>query len=170
VLGVDVGLAGACAVVGLEANGPHVIAVTDMPVVGVGARRRVDAIALQEWLLETGPNHAIVEAAQAFPRQGTASIFRYGRAAGVAEGVIAACGISIEYVSPAQWKRAFHLSADKEASRALAIARFPSAHEFFQRKRDHGAAEACLLALYGLQTALRIKPVEVLIAGVDHGL
>jgi len=97
------------------------------------------------------------EASQAFPRQGVASVFRYARAAGVAEGVIAACGISIEYVSPAHWKRAFHLSADKEASRALAIARFPDAHAFFTRKRDHGAAEACLLALYGAQTVLRIK-------------
>jgi len=158
ILGVDVGLTGACAVVELRADGPYVIAVTDMPVTGVGARRRVDAIALQEWLLETKPNHAIVEASQAFPRQGTASIFRYGRAAGVAEGVIAACGISIEHVSPAHWKRAFHLSADKEASRALAIARFPDAHAYFKRKRDHGAAEACLLALYGAQTVLRIKP------------
>ena len=158
ILGVDVGLTGACAVVELGADGPHVIAVTDMPVTGVGARRRVDAIALQEWLLETKPNHAIVEASQAFPRQGTASIFRYGRATGVAEGVIAACGISIEHVSPAHWKRAFHLSADKEASRALAIARFPDAHAFFARKKDHGAAEACLLALYGAQTVLRIKP------------
>ena len=158
ILGVDVGLTGACAVVELRADGLHVLAVTDMPIVGVGARRRVDAIALQEWLLETGPNHAIVEASQAFPRQGVASVFRYARAAGVAEGVIAACGISIEYVSPAHWKRAFHLSADKEASRALAIARFPDAHAFFARKKDHGAAEACLLALYGAQTVLRIKP------------
>jgi len=157
ILGVDVGLTGACAVVEVRADGPHVIAVTDMPVVGVGARRRVDAIGLQKWLIEVGPNHAIIEAAQAFPRQGTASIFRYGRAAGVAEGVIAACGISIEYVSPAHWKRAFHLSADKEASRAFAIARFPDAHAFFARKKDHGAAEACLLALYGVQTVLRIK-------------
>jgi crossover junction endodeoxyribonuclease RuvC len=157
ILGVDVGLTGACAVIELRADGPHVRAVTDMPVVGVGARRRVDAIALQEWLLETSPNHAIVEASQAFPRQGTASIFRYGRAAGVAEGVIAACGISIEYVSPAVWKRAFHLSADKEASRALAIGRFPDAHAYFTRKKDHGAAEACLLALYGAQTVLRAK-------------
>jgi len=97
ILGVDVGLTGACAAVEVRADGPHVVAVIDMPVTGVGTRRRVDAIALQEWLLEVGPNHAIVEAAQAFPRQGTASIFRYGRAAGVAEGVIAACGISIEY-------------------------------------------------------------------------
>jgi hypothetical protein len=49
------------------------------------------------------------------------------------------------------------LSADKEASRALAIARFPDAHQFFQRKRDHNAAEACLLAFYGLQNALRTE-------------
>src|SRR6516165_4354048 len=55
ILGVDVGLTGACAVVELRADGLHVLAVTDMPIVGVGARRRVDAIALQEWLLETGP-------------------------------------------------------------------------------------------------------------------
>ena len=56
-------------------------------------------------------------------------------------------------------------SADKEASRALAIARFPDAHAYFARKRDHGAAEACLLALYGAQTVLRIKPdVETSVA------
>jgi crossover junction endodeoxyribonuclease RuvC len=158
ILGVDTGLTGACAVVELGADGPRVIAITAMPVVGVGARRRVDAIGLQQWLLETGPNHAIIEAAQAFPRQGTASIFRYGRAAGVAEGVIAACGIPIEYVSPAHWKRVFRLSADKEASRAFAIARFPDAHAYFARKRDHGAAEACLLALFGARIMFQFHP------------
>jgi len=158
VCGFDCGLSGACAGIELHASGVRIITVTDMPVTGVGSKRRVDAIGLQQWLLEVGPHHAVIETAQPFPRQGVSSIFRYGRAAGVVEGVVAVCGIPIEYVSAAHWKRTLHLSADKEASRALAIARFPDAHAFFARKGDHGKAEAALLALFGAQSVLRAKP------------
>jgi len=52
------------------------------------------------------------------PRQGVASAFKYGRAAGTIEAVIACLGIPTVLVEPSKWKRAFHLNSDKEASRS----------------------------------------------------
>jgi crossover junction endodeoxyribonuclease RuvC len=52
-------------------------------------------------------------------------------------------------VSPAVWKKHFKLPADKEASRALALPLFPATAEHFARKKDHGRAEAALIARYG---------------------
>jgi crossover junction endodeoxyribonuclease RuvC len=52
-------------------------------------------------------------------------------------------------VSPAQWKRAMHLTSDKEQSRARALETFPVCAHHFARKKDHGRAEAALIALYG---------------------
>jgi len=72
---------------------------------------------------------------------------------GVAKGVIGAAGIRRVDVSPGKWKRHFGLSADKEAARALAISQWPKS-EHFRRKKDHGRAEAALLALYGAQTQM----------------
>jgi crossover junction endodeoxyribonuclease RuvC len=52
------------------------------------------------------------------------------------------------YVTPGKWKRFYGLSAEKEKSRELAIQTWP-ASDAFRRKKDHGRAEAALLALYG---------------------
>jgi crossover junction endodeoxyribonuclease RuvC len=40
---------------------------------------------------------------------------------------------------------------DKERARQLALEKFPGAHAALSRRRDHGRAEASLLALYGLR-------------------
>jgi crossover junction endodeoxyribonuclease RuvC len=66
-------------------------------------------------------------------------------------GVIAAAGIPLHLVSPAKWKRAYGLDADKEKSRALALRLWPARADLFGRKRDHGRAEAALIARYGAE-------------------
>jgi crossover junction endodeoxyribonuclease RuvC len=55
-------------------------------------------------------------------------------------------------VEPAVWKR-FHglRGGDKEAGRQRALMLFPSAHALLARKKDHGRAEAALIALAGLR-------------------
>lgn len=47
------------------------------------------------------------------------------------------------------------LDADKERARALAIRLWPASRHF-ERKRDHGRAEAALLARFGAETLLPI--------------
>ena len=70
VLGVDPGVHGGLAIIATDGNCvPQVIAAIDVPLVGVKAKERVDVIALQEWLLQNGPDHALIERGQAMPRQ-----------------------------------------------------------------------------------------------------
>src|SRR6266852_1275828 len=69
-LGVDVGLSGAAAIL-IEIDGAvTVVSAIDIPIIGGGAARRVNVLALQEWLLSHGPAFAFCERAQSMPRQG----------------------------------------------------------------------------------------------------
>jgi crossover junction endodeoxyribonuclease RuvC len=165
-VGVDPGITGGLAVVKLMESGPRLIDVGDIPTVGTGAKQRLDAIALQELLLRFGPHVAFIERAGSMPRQGIASAFRYGRAVGAIESVIAANGIPMELIEPSVWKRALHLPGkDKEAARQLALQLFPDKHPLLARKKDHGRAEAALIALVGLrrgESGGRIEPTAEL--------
>jgi len=64
--------------------------------------------------------------------------------------VIACCAIPLTIVEPSIWKK-FHTlrGGDKEAGRQRALQLFPSAHALLARKKDHGRAEAALIALAG---------------------
>ena len=147
VMGCDPGASGAVAF--YYTNDIHLIAAYDVPIIG----KEINATALAEIISHHNPDLAVVESVHAMPKQGVSSSFNFGVAYGVAKGVIGAAGIRRIDVSPAKWKRHFGLSADKEAARALAISQWPKS-EHFRRKKDHGRAEAALLALYGAQTQL----------------
>jgi crossover junction endodeoxyribonuclease RuvC len=147
-LGVDCGLSGALAVLELVNDMPTLIDAIDMPVMGVGAKRRVDVIAAAEWIAKYGPSSAFIERAQAMPRQGSSSGFHYGRSTGAIETVVALQRIPITFVEASGWKRKLHLrGGDKESARALALQKFPQQHALLSRKKDHGRAEAALIAL-----------------------
>ena len=160
VLGVDPGIHGGLALVEInDGAAPALLEAIDIPTVGVKAKERIDVLALRTWVMARQPQHAFIERTQAMPKQGSSSGFKYGRATGAIEAVIACCEVPITVVEPAVWKKAHHLrGGDKEGARQRALELFPSAHALIARKKDHGAAEACLLALYGAQTVLRIKP------------
>jgi crossover junction endodeoxyribonuclease RuvC len=117
-LGIDPGLSGAAAIL-VEVNGAvTVVSAIDIPIIGDDTSRRVNALALQEWLLRHGPAFAFCERAKSMPRQGVSSTFRYGRSAGGIETTIQLCGIPRELVEPTKWKKFFTLvGKDKEASR-----------------------------------------------------
>jgi crossover junction endodeoxyribonuclease RuvC len=147
-LGIDPGINGGLAVI----ESAKVIDAIDVPVIGSAAKERVDGIAIREWIEEHRPSFAFIERAGAMPKQGSSSGFKYGRAAGALEATIALSGIPIQIIEPAVWKRALRLSGkDKEAARQRALELFPAAHALLARKRDHGRAEAILIAMYGLQ-------------------
>jgi crossover junction endodeoxyribonuclease RuvC len=149
VLSVDPGLNGGAAV--LSSRG-DILANFDLPTIGDGARRRVDAANLADAFREHGPYaFAIVEQVGAMPGNGVSSMFRFGQAYGTILGVVGALAIPVRHVSPAKWKKALGLNAEAEASRARAIETWPTHADMFARKRDHNRAEAALLALYALR-------------------
>jgi crossover junction endodeoxyribonuclease RuvC len=147
ILGADPGIHGGLAIVAIG-NGiaPQLVDAIDIPITGVGAKERVDVLALRAWLATHQPQHALIERAQAMP--GASSGFKYGRAVGAIEGVVACCEIPLSIVEPTMWKKFHRLcGGDKEAGRQRALQLFPAAHALLARKKDHGRAEATLIAL-----------------------
>jgi crossover junction endodeoxyribonuclease RuvC len=144
-LGIDPGITG-----GIAFLYPDRIEAHDIPVVDGS----VDVDTLVRLVRERAPRLAIVEKAQAMPKQGVVSVFKYGTAFGALCAVTALCEIPTYLVSPRKWKNHFGLDADKEKSRALAIRLWPGCG-LFERKRDHGRSEAALLARYGAEVIER---------------
>jgi crossover junction endodeoxyribonuclease RuvC len=124
ILAIDPGLAGAGAI--LDTRG-DLFEVFDLPTIGAGAQRRVNAANLADLIREHGPYAlAIVEQVGARPAQRVSSMFRFGQAYGTILGVIGALAIPIRHVSPAKWKRLLGLNSDGETSRARAIETWPA--------------------------------------------
>ena len=149
-LGIDPGLSGAAAILEVD-NGvnPRIRDAINLPVIGVGAGARIDALALSQWITLHKPDHVFVERSQPMPRQGISSTFRYARATGMIEAVITVLKIPMTTIPPASWKRFHHLGSDKEQSRQRVLELFPASHALFARKCDHQRSEAVLIALFG---------------------
>jgi len=146
VLGVDPGLQGALA----TWDGKELV-VIDVPI--VKARKRGNEInlpALADLVAQLAPFDAsYVERNSVRPKEGISSAQKNGLVAGTLLGCVIMCCRQIHRPTPAQWKKVMKLTKDKEYSRTKAIEEFPTYHHFFARKKDHGRAEAALLALYG---------------------
>ncbi len=144
ILAVDPGLTGAFAFY-FPTQGA--ITADPMPVAGGD----IDAATLAARIAQMRPDLAIVEHVASRPGQGVSSVFKFGCGFGMVRGVIAASGVPLHLVSPAKWKRHFGLDSDKEKSRALALRLWPGRSDLFGRKRDHGRAEAALLARFAAE-------------------
>lgn len=148
IIGIDPGITGAVAILNDDGSFHGVF---DMPVIQPGKRKRINSSGLARLIEENMSEFvavAYIEQVGAMPGQGTASMFSFGHAAGVADGVLAALSIPIEYVTPQTWKKNYSLNGkDKEASRAKGIQLYPQAS--LARKKDVGRAEAILIARYG---------------------
>jgi crossover junction endodeoxyribonuclease RuvC len=145
ILGADPGISGAIAFYWSEAA-DRVIAEDFKTVAG-----QLDAYALAERIQQMGPDLAVVERVGAMPGQGVSSTFKFGRATGALDGILATLRIPVHFVSPSIWKKYWKLDKDKEKSRALAIQLFPVCANHFSRKKDHNRAEAALIARYGAE-------------------
>jgi crossover junction endodeoxyribonuclease RuvC len=146
ILGVDPGITGAIAFYFPETSG-RVVAL-DLPI----ADGEISAPLVADLIRTYAPSLAIIERVSAMPGQGVVSMFNFGRAYGDVRGVIGALSIPVHFATPQKWKRHFRLSSDKEEARALALRLFPSCADHFKRKKDHGRAEAALIARYGAET------------------
>ena len=149
ILGIDPGLSGALGFYFPAV--PDRATAEDLPVAG----NEIDAATLACRIEQMNPDVAIVERVSARPGQGVSSTFKFGTAYGTVRGVLGALLVPMHLVTPSPWKRHYRLSADKEQARALALRLFPATAECFQRRRDHGRAEAALIARYGAEALLR---------------
>jgi hypothetical protein len=135
VLGVDPGIHGGLAIVEIsDGTAPQLVDAIDIPTVGTAAKERVDAIALASWITTHRPQHALIERANGRRAGGSARLLRDSSDCGRAYGV--------EEISSA--------AGDKESSRQRALRLFPNAHTLLARKKNHGRAEAALIALTGI--------------------
>ena len=152
IVGIDVGIKGAIALL----NGDHLVWVKDMPtvtkVVGGRKRTRIDARTLYEMIEDQHIDHAFIEIVGAMPNQGVTSMFAFGQASGIAEGVCACVTPNVTGVRPQTWKKHFKLGSDKVQSRLLASHLFAEHADRFNRVKDDGRAEAALIGLWGCET------------------
>jgi crossover junction endodeoxyribonuclease RuvC len=158
VIGCDPGLTGALA----RIDDGKLMEVVEIPTNAKGARtgtvkNEVNAAALSDLLREWSrdwPDDAmfVIERVGAMPGQGIASTMSLGDTIGCIRGVVAARGYPLHWVTPQRWKKHYGLQADKELARARAIELYPGVD--LKRKKDHGKAEAILIARYGWE-ALR---------------
>jgi crossover junction endodeoxyribonuclease RuvC len=152
VLGIDPGVRGGWAVV--DATG-GLLSAGDLPTAGEAAREMVSGPLLAAVVRGFDPTFAVIERVGAMPGQGVSSMFKFGRAVGTVEGVLGACGVRVLYVQPTVWKRAYGLPSDKEPARQRAVELWPAAASLhFSRKKDHGRAEAALIAAWGRRVAI----------------
>ena len=146
---VDIGVTGAIAFqIGGEAS------VEDIPnfihKVGKKNRTEVDQAALAELLLANLNSDSLVLLERVGPRphDGAIQSFKFGRTAGILEGILVAAGVKAKYVTPQSWKKKFQLSADKNESLDLARTLFPELAQELKLKKHHNRAEALLLLRY----------------------
>jgi hypothetical protein len=93
----------------------------------------------------------LLEKQQAFPGQGVTSMFKLGENYGRWQGMLSALGIRYEFITPVQWRNQIFDSMPKQKDKkamSLDMARriFPKMASQLARKKDHGRAEALLLA------------------------
>lgn len=123
-----------------------------MPVIKVGKRNRVNAAAIAGWIINyDDAKHCYLEKVGAMPGQGTASMFSFGHAAGLVEGVVVGAGIPISLVTPQAWKKHSSLiGSDKDAARGLCAQQYPKCREFDLKGKGQALADAVLIGHYGL--------------------
>ena len=147
IIGIDPGASGAIATL-MYGKLVHVI---DTP----QWDGEVDALAVAEIIGGWKPDLVVIEKAQAMPKQGVASTFKYGTAYGTVIGVVCGLRHPLVKLTPMNWKKNQGLvGKSKDQSRALATQLWPDMADMFRRKADHGRAEAALIARAGLSQHL----------------
>jgi hypothetical protein len=109
----------------------------------------VFANTIDDWRKLYNIKCAVVEAQHAMPKQGVASVFKFGTNYGLIRGVLAALMVPAELIWPQAWQRVMLHNADgpDTKSRSLVSARrqFP----YIQlKKSQHGRSDAILMALF----------------------
>jgi hypothetical protein len=145
ILAIDPGITGALAL--FDTALPDYVNVIDMPILDGD----VNPHQIYCHGYNFKPNIAIIEHVHPHPNEGVSSVWRFAAAYTTARVTVQLLNIPLMLVSPAKWKRALGIrggALGKEQSRRKAIETFPGYAQLFSRKKDHGRAEAALLAVY----------------------
>ena len=173
-IGIDPGIGGAVAFLDTVTGA---VKFCDMPTITVQSAKRdhreIDAAEIVNMLMrEIGRNgqvHAILEKVSAapigmkqrggtvcpacgrVPSPGATSTFNFGMGFGIWKGVLAGLQIPFTLVHPATWKSKImrDMGKGKGASIIRAKELYPQASASLSRVKDHGRADALLLAHYG---------------------
>ncbi|KAL0711600.1 hypothetical protein Bca4012_018578 [Brassica carinata] len=160
VIGVDPDLSGALALLKINhVLGSSEAQVFDTPflpvLVGKRVRKRLDAKSIVQLIrsldIPSGST-AYIEQSTPFPKDGKQGWYSGGFGFGFWLGTLVTSGFSVVPVSSALWKRHFQLAGGnctKDDSRRVASELFPLLSSQLKRKKDHGRAEALLIAAYG---------------------
>ncbi|MCP9337631.1 hypothetical protein [Stutzerimonas xanthomarina] len=154
ILGIDPGCTGAIVAM---TDGGNYVAHLNMPTVKVGAKSRVNGAAVAAFIRETigeFNTHAYLEQVGAMPGQGVSSMFTFGHAAGVVEGILQGMAIPYTLVTPQAWKkRAGLVGTDKDAARSRAIQLYPDLRILDLKGKGQAVADAILIARHGANCA-----------------
>ncbi|OVA02011.1 hypothetical protein BVC80_1467g15 [Macleaya cordata] len=175
VVGVDPDASGALALLKSDDSGcsaqvfdtPHV-----QVLVGKRVRRRLDAKSIIQLLrsFDAPPGTtAYIEQSNPFPRDGKQGWWSGGFGYGLWIGILVASGFSVVPVPSLLWKNHFELAGshlNKDDSRKAASTLFPPLSSQLTRKKDHGRAEALLIAAYG--KGLVLKSEDLLMESEGH--
>ena len=167
-MGIDPGITGGLAYIGQDGT----VDVRDMPVFDDGlsdkprktksgrkksttSGRQPDPYVIGDLIRLWQPSAIYIEKVRAMPkhgqREGTTSMFNFGTSAGVVFGAAGALGVPVWFVEAPRWKRDQGLiGKTKDASRLLAIKKYPRVASNLKRKKDNGRAEALLIADFGV--------------------
>lgn len=153
VMGVDPGFTGALAIIGLPEK--KIIYTCDMPVLRIEEKNFINANRIRELLVEHDVRKCFIEEGTAMAKpgvkkQGVTSMFRYGKACGIVEGICAGLAISLELIKPSSWKR--EMLKDQKKGKGSSIVKVSRMYPKLRltRKKDHGIADALLICLYGV--------------------
>lgn len=167
--GIDPGLTGALAVLDFQNYKLHL---WDTPVnevkVGDKIRKRCDVVGYCDALAAYHLDLCMIEKVQSTPNDGHVGAFTFGKVTGIAIGLIVALDIPLDEVNPAKWKMAMQVPADKDAARHRASGLFPQCSALWQRKMDHGRAEAAMISLYAAITN-GLAPSQPFAMGLVNG-
>lgn len=148
VLGIDPGCSGALVLITEQGGYINHLA---MPTIKVGTKSRVNGAAVAAWVRQYVITHAYLEQVGAMPGQGTASMFTFGHAAGVAEGILQGLNIPYTLVTPQAWKKSAGLiGSDKDAARSRAIQLYPGLRALDAKAKGQAIADALLIARHGI--------------------
>jgi len=147
ILGCDPGLTGAIALLDTEDRS---LVIHDMPVGSSSTttgktRNEMNEAVLVHLVRELEPDMALVEKVHAMPGNGSVSMFRFGETYGVLRGVLAGCGVPVDFVRPQEWQSIVKLPRGDDAAILRAAQVFPRYANYFARKKDHGRADAALI-------------------------
>jgi crossover junction endodeoxyribonuclease RuvC len=152
-LAIDIGISGAMARLDGE---KRLLRVDDLPVLadGPASRRTINGPLLAQLVFESHASCAFVEMVGPRPGECAVGAFAFGRSRGIVEGVLAAEGVPVTWITPTAWKRIVGIPSGKDgakdATRSKAIAIWPREAAGFARVKDHGRAEACLIGVAAL--------------------